>query len=120
MNKHISAVAALHVGYGIFRILIVFLIFFLFNAIGRIADEPHAAYILVNFSTIIGLFMLVITIPGIIGGIALFCNKYWARILLLIVSALNLLCIPFGTALGAYSIWVLVQEETQKILKAKK
>lgn len=36
-------------------------------------------------------------------------NTRWARSLLWIFSLLNLTNIPFGTAFGAYSIWVLYQ-----------
>ena len=37
----------------------------------------------------------------------------WARIGGLILSALNLLNFPFGTALGFYGLWVLLNKETE-------
>ena len=49
---------------------------------------------------------------GIIGGMGLFSFRPWARILVMIVSAMNCLNIPIGTAKGVYSIWVLMQKET--------
>ena len=59
--------------------------------------------------------MIVVSIPGIIGGIGLLKYKNWARILVLIISAIGLLNVPFGTALGIYSIWTIVQDETIKL-----
>lgn len=40
-------------------------------------------------------------------------NERWSRILLWILSLLNLTNIPLGTAFGAYSIWVLYQTREQ-------
>ena len=55
--------------------------------------------------------LIVLSIPGIIAGIGLLKRKEWARILTLILSALDLFNFPLGTALGIYSIWALVQPE---------
>ena len=64
------------------------------------------------------LFLLTpISVAGIIGGIGLLKRRSWARILLLIVSVLQLLDIPLGTALGIYTIWVLIQDETKNLLE---
>ena len=54
-----------------------------------------------------------ISIPGIVGGIALVKGKSWARIFMLVLSVLILFNIPIGTAIGAYSIWALSQNEDQ-------
>ncbi len=56
-------------------------------------------------------------ILGIIGGIGLFAKQHWARILVLILSAIDLINFPIGTAVGIYTIWVLVQAETAEIFE---
>ena len=58
------------------------------------------------------LIVFFISSLGIIGGIGLFAYRSWARILVMIVSALNCLNVPVGTAKGVYSIWVLMQPES--------
>jgi hypothetical protein len=63
----------------------------------------------------VGVFLFILSVPGIIGGIGLFRHKEWARILVLITSALHLLNFPIGTAIGGYSIWVLVKPETIRL-----
>jgi hypothetical protein len=52
---------------------------------------------------------------GLVGGIGLLVYKPWARYLVVVISALDCLIIPFGTVKGVYSIWVLVQDETIKL-----
>jgi hypothetical protein len=44
-------------------------------------------------------------------------KQSWARILVLFVSAIDLFNVPIGTALGAYSIWVLLQPETVSLFE---
>jgi hypothetical protein len=57
----------------------------------------------------------VLSLPGIIGGIGLLREKEWARILVLILSGFNLFNVPIGTAVGIYSIYVLLQPETVQL-----
>jgi hypothetical protein len=40
-------------------------------------------------------------------GFALLTRRSWGRTLAIIVSVLSLVKIPFGTALGLYTLWVL-------------
>ena len=57
------------------------------------------------------LILLVISVPGIIAGIGLLQYRPWARILTIILSVIELLNFPFGTALGFYGIWALLSPE---------
>lgn len=44
-------------------------------------------------------------------GRALGAYRPWARLLALGLAVVNLVVLPFGTALGAYACWVLLKEE---------
>ena len=112
MESHLTAVGALTIGLSILGILIGAFIFILLAGIGFAVQEEDASIVLLAVGTVIGFFLLILSIPGIIGGIGIFKRKEWARILVLVLSALQLINIPIGTAIGAYSIWVLVQKET--------
>ena len=115
MQKHITAVAALHIGFGIFGIFIGLALFALLSGIGMFTADHEAQFVLWTVGTSLGAFLIIISVPGVIAGIGLLKFKNWARILTLIISAIDLINIPFGTALGIYSIWALVQEETIEI-----
>lgn len=62
---------------------------------------------------VIGMIAVVAGLPGIIGGWGLLTKKSWARIVVLIVGILNLATFPLGTALGIYTLWVLMKPESQ-------
>lgn len=48
-------------------------------------------------------------------GRALGAYRPWARLLALGLSVVNLVLLPFGTALGAYACWVLLKEDGRKL-----
>jgi hypothetical protein len=41
--------------------------------------------------------------------------RIWGRTLILGLSIVNLLLLPFGTALAVYSWWVLLKDETRRL-----
>jgi hypothetical protein len=45
---------------------------------------------------------------GLLVGFGLLRLERWARILALVVAILSLIKLPFGTALGIYTLWVLL------------
>jgi hypothetical protein len=113
MKQHVSFVGALHVGFGIFGLLGALAVYIIFNFANSMVDsEPIANQVLTFLGGSLSLLILFFSCLGIIGGIGLFTYKPWARILVMIVSAINCLNIPIGTAKGIYSIWVLMQRET--------
>jgi len=65
--------------------------------------------------SLIAAFIILVSAVGIIGGMGVLKKKRWARIVLLVVSFFNLLRIPLGTALGVYSLWVLMNDETIRL-----
>ena len=113
MKQHVSFVGALHIGFGILGVVGALAVYITFNfAGGFVEQEPVAEQVLNFLGGTLSLLILFFACLGIIGGIGLFTYKPWARILVMIVSAINCLNIPIGTAKGVYSIWVLMQRET--------
>ena len=43
-------------------------------------------------------------------GIPLRRHKHWARLVALMVGSIDLILLPYGTALGCYTLWVLLNE----------
>ena len=118
MKQHVSFVGALHIGFGILGLLGALTIFIIFNfaqGFAEVEAEPFASEILSFLGGSISLVIMFFALLGIIGGIGLLSYKNWARILVLIVSAVNCLNIPIGTAKGIYSIWVLINKETMEL-----
>jgi hypothetical protein len=118
MRQHVSFVGALHIGFGLLGVAGALAIFFGFQFLFELVeDEPIAQDVLSFIGNSIGLILLFFSSLGVIGGIGLFSYRPWARVLVMIVSALNCLNVPVGTAKGIYSLWVLMQPETIELFE---
>ena len=71
-----------------------------------------------NFLTtllgVIGVAVLIKAVAGFAAGYGLLQHERWARTLTLVLSFLALFHLPFGTALGIYSLWVLFPAESER------
>ena len=125
MAQHVKVLAVLHIVLSAIGIMIALglLVFFggLASFIGMSSGMDHdarvAAPILGLIGTVVFVFILVLSIPGIIAGFGLLKFRPWARILALILSGLDLLNFPFGTALGVYGFWVLLSVEGARLFE---
>jgi membrane protease YdiL (CAAX protease family) len=111
MEKHITILAVLYIVCSALGILAAMIVFVAVAGGGLISGDPEAIAITAGVGTVIALFLTIISVPGIIGGIGLLKRKEWARILVLILGFMQLLNIPIGTALGIYTIWALMNRD---------
>jgi len=65
----------------------------------------------------IGLAFLVCAGIGIVIGCGLLARQSWARMLAIVFGAFSLIDIPFGTAIGVYTLWVLLPAESEQEYK---
>lgn len=122
MENHVKVVAILHIVLGGLSALAAILILMIFGGIAGIvgtAAPSSDALVAVPVLSVIGggifILLLLLTLPAIIAGFGLLSYQPWARVLTIVLSALNLLNVPIGTALGGYSLWVMLNTETQAI-----
>jgi hypothetical protein len=124
MRDHVRILGWLNIvlgGLGLLGAGIVFLVFGGIAGIVSIAGHPDpdaarvAVPVLGILGTLIPLFIALLSLPGIIVGAGLLRFQGWARILGIVLSALNLLHVPLGTLLGIYGLWVLLQPETESL-----
>jgi hypothetical protein len=115
MQKHVTLLGALFIGYHILGLIVGIAGMTVLSAIGCATRDPQAMAILSTIGVILGTFLIVLSVPGLIAGIGLLRRAGWARILALIVGAFDLIKIPFGTALGVYCFWVLLQDDTMQV-----
>ena len=116
MKKHIELLGILYLIYSGFTILVAAFCFIGLTGIGWITQDATALSVLGTIGFVLGVLLTAFSIPGIIAGIGLLKMKSWARILAIIVGCLNLIHIPFGTALGIYTLWVLLNDESVTLL----
>ena len=57
---------------------------------------------------LVGTFLIGAAILGLIAGWGLLSRQPWARMLAIVLACLSLVDMPFGTALGVYTLWALL------------
>jgi hypothetical protein len=78
------------------------------------AREDHEAAVIVFLGGMALLAIVTVSVPSIVAGIGLPKCQSWARVLSIILCVIHLFNIPFGTALGVYGLWVMLQRGTRK------
>jgi len=68
-------------------------------------------------AVIVGVFLLGIAVMDVVIGFGLWKLQNWARILTIVLSVLDLIHVPFGTALGVYGLWVLPSQGSERLLR---
>jgi hypothetical protein len=117
MEKHVTLVGALFIAYHILGLIIGIALLMILSGVSYVAGDPFVTKLLMTIGTVICTLIVILSVPGIIAGAGLLRRRPWARILALIIGAFDLLDIPLGTALGIYTFWVLLQDETIQLLK---
>ncbi len=73
----------------------------------------HGAEIATAVLSIVGVFLLALAVGGFMAGWGLLKQLAWARLVALVMAFISLFCFPFGTALGVYTLWVLLPSEAE-------
>ncbi len=85
----------------------------LFVRLPEMSSGPRAATAWLHpFLSVIAVMVLAKAAAGFLAGWGLLEREPWARMLAVVLSFLALFNIPFGTALGIYSLWVLLPAES--------
>jgi hypothetical protein len=53
----------------------------------------------------------------VVVGVPLRRRRGWARIMALMLGSIDLLLLPYGTALGVYALWVLLSERGKALFE---
>lgn len=124
MRDHVKIVGVLNIVLGCLGVLFGIGILVLFGGLATLAgfqaadqDARAAVPILAAIGTAIAVFLFVLSVPSIIGGWGMIKFRPWARILMIVISVLNLLHFPIGTAIGIYGLFILLNDETKRLFE---
>ncbi len=120
MRTHVQILAILNIAWGALGFLGALVIFLIFGGaigvIGMAAHHDPGAGIAIPIVGLVGgvifLIILITSVPSFVIGIGLWRCAWWSRVAGIILSAVHLLNIPFGTALGIYGLWVLLSRDS--------
>lgn len=100
------AMSALNAVAGIFMFGLANVVFAHLRELGGPSDVP-VGFLRALFTTL-GILILAKSAAGFLAGWGLLQRLPWARILTIVLAFFALINIPFGTALGIYTLWVLL------------
>jgi hypothetical protein len=119
VDIHVRVAAWLHVALGVIAACvlgIVGLSFGVFGAAAGASAHGQDAGVLgwiAGFGVALLLLLMAFPVLEIVGGVLLLGGSAAGRIITIVFSILSLINIPIGTAIGAYSLWALLREQTK-------
>ena len=113
IEKHTRILGILWLVISIFGLVRGFGLFFGGGIAMHFIPFPMRAFIW-PIAGFIGTFLLASAVAGFLAGWGLLNYRPWARMLTLILGVISLIHVPFGTALGIYTLWVLLPAESER------
>jgi hypothetical protein len=129
MENHVKILGVLHIVFGSLGLIAALVILAVFGGVAGVigaaaqrgdmhaSDAQTAIPVLGIIFGVICVFLVVMSLPGIITGVGLLYYREWARILGIVLAAISLPAIPAGTALGVYGLWVLLNNGTVRLFQ---
>lgn len=120
MDQHISLLGWLYIAMHIILVLVAVMLFVGVVAGGLFSGDAEALAVTSLVGALISGFFVALAAPGVLAGFGLLKRKSWARPLAMVLGILNLMSFPFGTAVGVYTLWVLMQEDAADLFISAK
>ncbi len=116
IGEHVRLAAIIQIVWGGIALFGAAIVLALFLGPPLIAGDPEALAILSAFSIPAVMLLVVFSGSSIIAGVGLLKRRPRVRTLVLVMAVLDLAAVPVGTALGIYTIWVLVKAKEAGLL----
>jgi hypothetical protein len=114
LARHLPALAVIWIVYSLLRVFTGGAVLFLgsmFIPHTLMFGWPFTHLFLPGLITSLGVGVLVLGVVGVAAGWGLWQREPWARIVALILGVITLIHFPLGTALGIYTLWVLLPND---------
>jgi zinc-ribbon domain len=114
LEKHLPALALIWIVYSLLRVFAGGAVLFvgsMFIPHMFMFGWPFSHLFLPGLITTVGVGILVLGVLGVAAGWGLWQRESWARIVALILGVVALVHFPIGTALGIYTLWVLLPND---------
>ena len=122
MREHVDLLGILYALWGGLGALVAASVLVLAaGAAAVLVDPPDGADLSVGVTAMVFALVGVVALAG--GAVswwtgrALRRHEGRARLLALVLAALNLFVLPFGTALGIYTFWVLLNNDARRLFE---
>jgi hypothetical protein len=119
VDAHVAFVGVLFIVWGLLTALVgVSTLMLGIGAVALLSTAAHggsqvAAGVTAVAFTTLAIIAIVWGVAHVLVGIPLRQRKSWARVVALLLGSVDLLLLPYGTALGLYTLWVLLNEKSK-------
>ena len=123
MTTHVDFVGVLFIVWGVLTALVGLSTLALGIGAASLATSAHrsGSHVAAGLTAAAFITLAVITIAWGVGhvliGVPLRRRRHWARLVALMVGSIDLLLVPYGTALGCYALWVLLNERGKALFE---
>jgi zinc ribbon protein len=112
VSQHVHLLGIFWLVYSILIILVAIVIFAVAQVIfGIVAHSPGAGApppaFLHPLLSVVAILVLAKGVAGAATGVGLLQRQPWARVMAIVMAFLSVLNLPFGTALGVYTLWAI-------------
>ena len=120
MNTHVDFVGVLFIVWGLLTALIgVSTLALGVGAVAVIATSQSggsqmAAALTAGLFLALAIIAILWGVAHVVVGIPLRQHRAWARLTALVLCSVDLVLLPFGTALGIYALWTLLTEQGKR------
>jgi hypothetical protein len=90
----------------------------LITSANRTEGGQFAAGLTAAIFTTLAIIAILWGAAHVVVGVPLRRRRPWSRIMALVLGSIDLLLLPYGTALGLYALWVLLHEDGKKLFTA--
>jgi hypothetical protein len=121
LAEHIRLVGILWLALGAFEILSSVVLYILANSLfsGSARAIDGVPPWMHPFMSGIAVLVFIKAIGCLLAGWGLLQRDPWARLLTLVLAFVSLFYAPFGTALGVYTLWVLLPSKSEEEYEAQ-
>jgi len=116
-RSRVRVLGAVYTGLSLLGTLAAGLAFAAIAPWGLLSGDPTATIVLGSLGSIVAGTLLVLSLPGLVAGVGLLKRRPWARSLALVLAIPQLFWVPLGTLLGAFTLAVLIPDDTRELFE---
>jgi hypothetical protein len=125
MTRHVDLLGILYLTWGALSLVVgISVLILALGASAIIASAAQSGHTAGFAARVTALTFFLLGAGGVAwgavhawSGYAMRRHRSWARLVSLLLAVLNLFFLPFGTALGVYTLWVLLTEQGRRLFE---